>query len=180
MWPPTPSWNGNVGLRNTHTKTLLGYTIMASQWFYQLMGEQIGPVSSTELRNLAQRGMISTETQIANAPNGPWVPAARVKGLFAAPNGMPPSTPVTQPPPVPCHNDVAQDEPSGLSKGAFQLLQISAGDLGNLGRRTNGHPDRPWRYLLSRSSSLRAAARTWRMASAPVGLFQNISVPFTR
>ena len=48
---------------------------MASQWFYKVMGEQVGPVSSAELRDLAQRGTISTETPIANAPNGPWVPA---------------------------------------------------------------------------------------------------------
>ena len=52
---------------------------MASQWFYKVMGKQFGPVSSAALRNLAQRGTISTDTPIANAPSGPWVPAARVK-----------------------------------------------------------------------------------------------------
>ena len=57
---------------------------MASEWFYQVMGKQVGPVSSAELRNLAERGTISTETPIANVPTGPWVPATRVKGLFAA------------------------------------------------------------------------------------------------
>ncbi len=63
---------------------------MASAWFYQAMGKQIGPVSDVELWNLAQCGTITFETPIANAPNGPWVSAARIKGLFAAANEMPP------------------------------------------------------------------------------------------
>ena len=53
---------------------------MASQWFYQVMGEQVGPISSAELRNLAQRRTISIETPIANTAKGPWLPAERVKG----------------------------------------------------------------------------------------------------
>ena len=41
---------------------------MASQWFYQATGRQVGPISSAELRNLAQRGVISTNTLVKNAP----------------------------------------------------------------------------------------------------------------
>ncbi len=48
------------------------------------------------------------------------------------------------------------------------------------GRRTNGWPGRSRRCRDRRSSSLNAAARTCRIASAPAGWFQNISVPFTR
>jgi len=55
---------------------------MASQWFYQVMGEQVGPVSSEELRNLAQRSTISVNTLVRKAPDGDWVLADRVQGLF--------------------------------------------------------------------------------------------------
>jgi hypothetical protein len=41
---------------------------MASEWFYQVMGEQVGPVSSTELRNLAQQGTVLRDTLVKNAP----------------------------------------------------------------------------------------------------------------
>ena len=35
---------------------------MASEWFYQVTGEQVGPISSTQLRNLARDGTISAFT----------------------------------------------------------------------------------------------------------------------
>jgi len=64
--------------------------------------------------------------------------------------------------------------------GACQLLFFSLVILRDLGRRVKGCPGRVRRCLTRRSSSHRAAARTCRIASAPSGLFQNISVPFTR
>ena len=67
-----------------------------------------------------------------------------------------------------------------VETGARQLLFFSAVTLRILGRRVKGLPGRLRRCLTRRSSSHRAAARTWRIASAPSGLFQNISVPFTR
>ena len=41
---------------------------MASQWFYQVAGKQVGPISSAELRNLVQRGVISTDTLVKTRP----------------------------------------------------------------------------------------------------------------
>ena len=73
---------------------------MASQWFYQATGRQVGPISSTELRNLAQRGVISTNTLVKNAPDANWVPAERVRGLFPESNKKPPPMPVTGSTPV--------------------------------------------------------------------------------
>ena len=67
-----------------------------------------------------------------------------------------------------------------ITGGARQLLFFSAVTLRILGRRVKGCPGRLRRCLIRRSSSHKAAARTWRIASAPSGLFQNISVPFTR
>jgi len=97
---------------------------MASEWFYQAMGKQVGPVSSVELRNLAQRGTITIETPVANAANGPRVPAGRVRGLFALPNGMPPSAPI-QPPPQATSADAAiPDESSGLGTATKIVLGV--------------------------------------------------------
>src|SRR5271157_346721 len=49
---------------------------------------------------------------------------------------------------------------AGLCPGACQLLFLFVVTLGRLGRRVKGHPGRVPRCFASRSSSLRAAART--------------------
>jgi hypothetical protein len=64
---------------------------MASEWFYQVMGNQIGPVSSAELRNLAQQGAISRDTLVRKAPGSAWVLAERVQGLFSPSRPLPTS-----------------------------------------------------------------------------------------
>jgi hypothetical protein len=68
--------------------------IMASQWFYKVLGEHLGPVSGAELRNLAQRGVVAPDTLVTNTPNGDWVAAGRVRGLFPVPSAAPPVAPV--------------------------------------------------------------------------------------
>ena len=68
---------------------------MASQWFCQVMGKQVGPVSSIGLRNLAKQGTISPETLVRKAPDDEWVPAKRVQGLFSNSDATMPPPPVT-------------------------------------------------------------------------------------
>jgi hypothetical protein len=75
---------------------------------------------------------------------------------------------------------------------AFSRLMLSAGPTPRFQNgyaacvnsvvawRRNGLPGRLTMYSASRSSSLSKAARNCRMASAPSGLSQNFSVPFTR
>jgi len=55
---------------------------MASQWYYQIMGEEFGPVSPSELRQLAQTSTISADTLVRKGTDGDWVRAERVKGLW--------------------------------------------------------------------------------------------------
>jgi len=74
---------------------------MASQWFYQVMGEEVGPISSAELRNLAQRGAVKQDTPVRNRPDQIWVPAERVQGLFAVSNLAPPPPSPVNPAPIP-------------------------------------------------------------------------------
>lgn len=89
---------------------------MASQWFYQVMGEQNGPVSSEELRNLAQRGTVTPNTPVRKAPDGVWVPAERVNGLFAISGKTPPPPPPVEATVQPVsHTAAVEAEDSGLT-----------------------------------------------------------------
>ena len=53
---------------------------MASEWFYQVMGAQLGPISSTELQYLAQHGTVSRDTLVKKTLEGKWVRAERARG----------------------------------------------------------------------------------------------------
>jgi hypothetical protein len=67
-------------------------------WFYRLMGDVMGPVTSRALRDLASKGTIDFDTPIRKGTDGDWVSAASIKGLFAEPEVFPPVAP---PPPRP-------------------------------------------------------------------------------
>jgi hypothetical protein len=72
-----------------------------AEWFYQVMGEEVGPVSGLDLRDLAQRGIIDRSTLVRKAPDGDWVLADRVQGLFSLPAAPMPPPPAT----------ISKDEP---------------------------------------------------------------------
>jgi hypothetical protein len=57
---------------------------MAIQWYVQHNGKQYGPLTSANLKKLADEGKISPATQVRSGTEGAWVPASRVQGLFAA------------------------------------------------------------------------------------------------
>lgn len=57
---------------------------MATEWFYQVMGEVVGPVSASQLKRLARSGDISLESLVKKEADGDWVYADRFKGLFEA------------------------------------------------------------------------------------------------
>jgi len=80
---------------------------MAAEWFCDISGKQIGPLSAQQLKAMAEEGRLAPEHKVRQGANGPWVPAARVKGLFSAdavPSASRPVKPVdasaTPPPPV--------------------------------------------------------------------------------
>ena len=62
---------------------------MAKEWYFQVMGAEIGPVSSTELKQRVQRGQIQADTMVRAAPDGKWQAADRVKGLIDPPPPAP-------------------------------------------------------------------------------------------
>ena len=54
-----------------------------SDWYYKIGEQVVGPMSADQLRALAAGGRLAASDPVANAKEGPWVPASRVKGLFA-------------------------------------------------------------------------------------------------
>lgn len=65
---------------------------MSNQWYVTRDDKiQFGPFSDDQLQKLIRLGKLTPKTQVAKNKDGPWVPAARVKGLF----------PAAQPPPAP-------------------------------------------------------------------------------
>ena len=62
---------------------LLKGAAMATEWFFRTIGvQEVGPISSAELRDLAARGMLSRGTLVKNGHEGKWVSAESVEGLF--------------------------------------------------------------------------------------------------
>jgi Tfp pilus assembly protein PilF len=97
---------------------------MASQWFYQVMGVEVGPISDAELRNLAQRGAVSRDTLVKNAPDASWVLADRVKGLFPVLDGTPPPIAVAVSTPVKAQ---PTDFPPAPNRGCPDEASVTTG-----------------------------------------------------
>lgn len=53
-----------------------------TEWFYTRGSKRFGPVSATELRQLADHGELAAEELVWREGMEQWVPARRVKGLF--------------------------------------------------------------------------------------------------
>ncbi len=54
-------------------------------WFYQMMGGEIGPLSSAELMGKVQIGQVQADTLVRQGADGKWIPADRWKGLIPKP-----------------------------------------------------------------------------------------------
>src|SRR5690349_20840663 len=53
-----------------------------NQWWYAHGGEQLGPVSPADLRQLAASGSLAPTDLVWREGMAQWAPASRVKGLF--------------------------------------------------------------------------------------------------
>ncbi len=58
---------------------------MAKDFYFNLMGEVIGPVTGVELRQKALDGDVTPDTFLRIGAEGEWVSASRLKSLFDAP-----------------------------------------------------------------------------------------------
>lgn len=57
---------------------------MAGEWFCEIGGRAIGPLTSQQLRAMAASGQIVPTDRVRRGDSGGWVTANHVKGLFAA------------------------------------------------------------------------------------------------
>ena len=63
---------------------------MSKQWYYEVMGSPVGPITSAELKACVLTRRILPETRIRLGEDGKWQTADHVKGLF---DGAPPPAP---------------------------------------------------------------------------------------
>lgn len=68
---------------------------MAKPWYFQVMGAEIGPLTSAELKEKVQIGQIQPDTLVRSGTDGKWIPADRWKGLLPSKEIEP------EPPPTP-------------------------------------------------------------------------------
>jgi hypothetical protein len=87
---------------------------MADEWFVQRDGQNFGPFSSAQLKQMTTSGRLLPVDLVTKGEDGRWVPASQIKGLFATSPAaasqlppMPPPLPATasqlppMPPPLP-------------------------------------------------------------------------------
>ncbi len=55
---------------------------MATQWYYQIMGETVGPLAARDVKAHAQEGRITHDTLVRKGDDGQWMLADRVQGIF--------------------------------------------------------------------------------------------------
>lgn len=99
---------------------------MANLWHYKRQGEQFGPFSDQQLKQLAVSGKLQPSDMVQQEGSAEWVPANRLKGLFptsvASPlatdaplpesqSPLPPEDDSDEPPPIPNVIDAADEPP---------------------------------------------------------------------
>lgn len=73
---------------------------MTREWYFQMMGQEIGPLSAAEFKAKVSTGQIQPDTLVRKGPEGKWVFASLVKGLFAPKPETAPPVPVVLTPAV--------------------------------------------------------------------------------
>ena len=98
---------------------------MANQWHYNLYGQQLGPISDSELRKLANDGTLKTEDLIWKEGMAEWRKAGSMKGLFqkSTPPPIPPS------PIVPTEPELVPSSPEKKAGASFGASAKLAGQL---------------------------------------------------
>ena len=94
---------------------------MAAEWFLKVGNQVHGPMSAAELRQKAAAGLIGPETPIRKGPDGQWVRAEKVRGLFSRGDSLPLPPPPNAPP-------VPMDQKTTCPK-CKQLFEVSGESL---------------------------------------------------
>lgn len=99
-----------------------------SEWFYSVMGEEVGPLSPEQMREHAAAGRITFDTLIRKGNESDWVLAERVNGLFDAVADSQPSSEVNEGNVNECDSSNGQDQPSKLTEGTKERESSVATD----------------------------------------------------
>lgn len=83
------------------------------EWYFQAMGQELGPFSVAELKSKVDSGQIQADTMVRRGADGKWLFAERVKGLL-------PAKPVAEPEPAPVPLKI-----KNKSSGTIQVLNNS-------------------------------------------------------
>lgn len=59
---------------------------MPVQWYYKIMGQEHGPVTSSQLKSLADDNRIDRDTHIRRSDQDTWHLADEVQKLFSPPH----------------------------------------------------------------------------------------------
>lgn len=97
---------------------------MAQQWFAKLGDEIRGPLSSVDLKQLAESGVLRQGSLIKLSDQSAWVQASQVRGLFAANMSRAPDVP----PPLPRKVSVSETTDAAIvetSSGTLSQQSIS-------------------------------------------------------
>lgn len=101
---------------------------MADEWFYAKDGQQAGPVTALQLRQLAAVGQLGASDLVWKQGMAKWIAAGEIKGLLTGSVEARASAAGTQPAPAPVIAAESRsgvklaDEPAQATAGKQQLL----------------------------------------------------------
>jgi hypothetical protein len=100
---------------------------MANDWFCEIAGRELGPLSSHQLKTMAAKGQILPSDCVRQGAAGKWVPSGQVKGLFAPRQDAPQTTAGRQPaaatqPPHPSSPTAAHPSPPAVPRVARPIV----------------------------------------------------------
>ncbi len=111
---------------------------MAITWHYSINGKKLGPISSADLKRLADTGGLSPSDLVWKEGLNAWVAASNVKGLFSQPSltvTTEPAAPPIAPPQLPPKQEAPQtaipaEQPSSLGAHGLESLPLHMQRLG--------------------------------------------------
>ena len=100
---------------------------MADDWFCEIAGRELGPLSSQQLKTMAAKGQILPSDCVRQGAAGKWVPSGQVKGLFPPRQDVAQTTAGHQPaaatqPPHPSSPKTAQPSPPAVPRVARPIV----------------------------------------------------------
>ena len=66
---------------------------MSPEWFWRQGGQVYGPATFAQLASMVQGRQLTGNTEVRQGPDGPWMYAGQVKGLFGGPAAAAPPAP---------------------------------------------------------------------------------------